>query len=132
MVFCYLGVGSNLGDRRKNIKEAIKKLNALKETKVIKLSRIIETKPEGGPPQGKFLNACLKIGTSLPALTLLKKLKIIEKELDRKRTVPNGPRPIDLDILFYGNKTINRKGLKVPHPKMFEREFVIKPLSEII
>lgn len=132
MVFCYLGVGSNLGDRRKNIKEAIKKLNALKETKVIKVSRIIEAKPEGGPPQGKFLNACLKIETSLPALTLLKKLKIIEKELGRKRTAPNGPRPIDLDILFYGNKIISRKGLKVPHPKMFEREFVIKPLSEII
>lgn len=132
MQTCYLGIGSNLGDRRKNIKEAIKKLNALKETKVIKVSRIIETKPVGGPPQGKFLNACLKIETSFPALTLLKKLKIIEKELGRKRTVCYGPRTIDLDILFYGNKVINRKELKVPHPKMLEREFVIKPLSEII
>jgi len=128
-----LGIGSNLGDRQKNIKLAIKKINSLKDTKVIKISRIIETKPVGGPrKQGKFLNAALKIKTNLTPSVLLKKLKNIECELGRTKTVRYGPRPIDLDILFYGDKIINTKKLNVPHPKIFEREFVIKPLLEII
>ena len=133
MVTCYLGIGSNLGDREKFIKLAIKKINALKGTKIIKVSKIIETKPIGGPKgQGKFLNAALKIKTNTSPLVLLKGLKSIEKELGRVKTVSYGPRVIDLDILFYGNRIINRKDLKVPHPKIFEREFVIKPLLEII
>lgn len=133
MKICYLGIGSNLGDRRKNIRLAIKKINALKDTKIIKVSKIIETKPIGGPPnQGKFLNAALKIKTHLAAPLLLKKLKTIEKELGRIKTVRYGPRSVDLDILFYGDRVINRKDLKVPHPKVFERQFVIKPLLEII
>lgn len=128
-----MGIGSNLGDRQKNIKLAIKKINSLKDTKVIKISRIIETKPVGGPrKQGKFLNAALKIKTNLTPSVLLKKLKNIECELGRTKTVRYGPRPIDLDILFYGDKIINTKKLNVPHPKIFEREFVIKPLLEII
>jgi 2-amino-4-hydroxy-6-hydroxymethyldihydropteridine diphosphokinase len=133
MVICYLGIGSNLGNRRKNIRLAMKKINALKGTEVIKLSKVIETKPVGGPiAQGKFLNAALKIRTKLPPLSLLKNLKDIEKELGRKKTVRYGPRTVDLDILFYGDKIINSKNLKVPHPKVFERDFVIKPLLEII
>ena len=133
MTTCYLGIGSNLGNRRKNIRLAIEKINALKETRVVKPSRIIETEPVGGPAgQGKFLNAALKIRTKLPPLILLKKLKTIEKELGRKKTVRNGPRTIDLDILFYGDKIINKKNLVIPHPRIFEREFVIKPLSEIV
>ena len=75
MVICYLGIGSNLGDRNKNIKEAIRKINLLKDTKVIKISKIIETKPVGGPPaQGDFLNAALKIQTRISPLKLLKNL----------------------------------------------------------
>mgnify|MGYP001608041410 CR=1 FL=1 len=133
MVICYLGVGSNLGERQRNIRLAIKKINALEKTKVIKVSKIIETEPVGGPRgQGKFLNACLKIRTALSILTLLKKLQNIEKELGRKKTIRWGPRTIDLDILFYGDKIINRKDLKIPHSKVFEREFVIKPLLEVI
>ncbi|MDD2688746.1 MAG: 2-amino-4-hydroxy-6-hydroxymethyldihydropteridine diphosphokinase [Candidatus Omnitrophica bacterium] len=133
MVTCLLGIGSNLGNRRKNIRLALQKIDAMKGTKIIKLSRIIETKPVGGPPaQGKFLNAALKIKTSLTPIKLLKKLKEIEKNLGRKKTVRYGPRIIDLDILFYSDKIINRKELKVPHPKLFERDFVIRPLSEII
>jgi 2-amino-4-hydroxy-6-hydroxymethyldihydropteridine diphosphokinase len=133
MVNCYLGIGSNLGDRRKNIKLAIKEINALKNTKVIKVSGLIETKPVGGPPkQGKFLNAALKITTGIPALSLLKKVKTIEKKLGRVKSVRHGPRTIDLDILFYGDKIINRKDLIIPHPRIFERDFVLKPLSEVI
>jgi len=133
MTICFLGIGSNLGNRQKYIKLSLKKINALKETKIIKLSRIIETDPVGGPRnQPKYLNAALKIKTNIPAIALLKNLKKIEKDLGRKETVRNGPRVIDLDILFYGDKIINRKDLKVPHPKVFERKFVLKPLAEII
>lgn len=133
MVTCYLGIGSNLGSRRCNIKLAIKKIKALGKTRFITLSRIIETKPLGGPPnQGKFLNAAAKIKTGLSAIALLKRLKKIEKELGRKKNVRYGPRPIDLDILLYGDMVINKPNLKIPHPMMFERDFVIKPLLEII
>ncbi|MFA5411336.1 MAG: 2-amino-4-hydroxy-6-hydroxymethyldihydropteridine diphosphokinase [Candidatus Omnitrophota bacterium] len=133
MVTCYLGIGSNLGERRKNIRLAVKKINSLSGTEIIKLSKIIETEPQGGPRgQEKYLNAALKIKTSLPAVSLLKKLKNIEKDLGRVKTVRYGPRVIDLDILFYGDKIINRNDLKVPHPKIFERDFVLGPLSEVI
>lgn len=133
MVTCFLGIGSNLGDRRKNIRLALQEISALEGTKILKISRIIETRPVGGvPAQGKFLNAALKIKTSLSPVKLLKKLKGIEKKLGRKKTVRYGPRVIDLDILFYADRIISRKELKVPHPKIFERDFVIRPLSEVI
>jgi len=133
MVICYLGIGSNLDDRRKNIKLALRKIKALPETRVIKASKNIETLPVGGPiAQGKFLNAAVKIKTAISPLQLLKYLKNIEKELGRVKTVRFGPRPIDLDILFYGDKIIKRKELVVPHPRIFERAFVIKPLLEVI
>ncbi|MDD5596151.1 MAG: 2-amino-4-hydroxy-6-hydroxymethyldihydropteridine diphosphokinase [Candidatus Omnitrophica bacterium] len=133
LVTCFLGVGSNLGNRKRFIKLALEKLSKLKGTKIIKVSRTIETKPVGGPPgQGEFLNACLKIETSLSPSALLKNLKNIELELGRKKTVRWGPRSIDLDILLYGNRIIKRKELKVPHPKMLEREFVLRPLLEIL
>lgn len=133
MTVCYLGIGSNLGDRRKNIKLALGKIRALKDTRIVKISKIIETRPVGGPPgQGKFLNAAMKAETKLSPKMLLKELKIIEKSLGRTDTLRWGPRVIDLDILFYGNKSINTKNLIIPHPRVFERDFVTRPLSEII
>lgn len=133
MFTCYLGIGTNLGNRRKNIELALQKIHTLQDTKAIKFSKVRETNPLGGPVgQPKFLNAALKIETSLPPAILLKKLKIIEKELGRTKSMRNGPRIIDLDILFYGSKIVNRKELKIPHPKVFQREFVIRPLLEIL
>jgi len=132
VVVCYLGVGSNLGNRRKNIKKALDYLAKTKGIKIEKASRIYETKAVGGVPQGKFLNAAIKIKTSLTPQLLLETLKKIEKDLGRKNTVRWGPREIDLDILLYGNKVIKIKNLVIPHPRMFEREFVLKPLREII
>lgn len=133
MVTCYLSIGSNLGDRKKNIRLAIKKINALKNTKVLKVSKLIETQPVDGPHnQGRFLNGALKIKTEFSPLILLKNLKKIEKELGRTKTVRYGPRTIDLDILFYGVKIINRKNLKIPHPEAFKRDFVMKPLWEVM
>ncbi|MCX5695097.1 MAG: 2-amino-4-hydroxy-6-hydroxymethyldihydropteridine diphosphokinase [Candidatus Omnitrophica bacterium] len=133
MVTCYLGVGSNLGNRRKNIKEAVRKINLLKNTRVLKQSRLILTNPVGGPGgQPKFLNAAFKIKTGLTPFGLLKALKNIEKQLGRLTSVRNGPRKIDLDILLYGDKIIDRKGLIIPHPRLFTRDFVIRPLIEVI
>lgn len=133
MIICYLGVGSNSGNRRKNITRALQKIKALKDTKLLKVSKIIQTLPQGGPAnQAKFLNAALKIQTKIPALKLLRILKTIERELGRTKAVRWGPRTIDLDILFYGDRIINRKDLTIPHPRVFEREFVTRPLLEII
>ena len=139
-VVCYLSLGSNLGNRREKIKDAISKINLLPKTKVLKQSKFISTDPIGGPAnQPRFINAALKIYTSLSPTVLLKSFKTIEKDLGREKNVPNGPRKIDLDILLYADKVINlpagqagNKGLTIPHPRMFEREFVIKPLSEVI
>jgi 2-amino-4-hydroxy-6-hydroxymethyldihydropteridine diphosphokinase len=133
MVACYIGVGSNLGNRHKNILSAVRLINKLKGTKIIKKSRIIETLPLGGPAnQPKFLNAAFKLITRLSPLQLLKKLKQIEKELGRKKTVRYGSRTIDLDILFYGDRVMKSKTLTIPHPRVFEREFVLKPLVELL
>jgi len=133
MVICYLGVGSNLGNRRKNIKLAAKLIGALKDTKIIKASNLFESLPSGGPAgQPKYLNAALRISTNLSPLSLLKKLKKIENDLGRVPTVRFGPRVMDLDILLYGNRLIRNKTLIIPHPRMFNRDFVIKPLTEVL
>lgn len=131
-VLVFVGIGSNLGNRYKNIKKALYLLKETPAIRVKKLSRLYETAPEGGPRQRNFINGAIKIETSLSPLKLLECLKRIERLLGRKKTLRNGPRPIDLDILFYGNQIINIKRLKIPHPRMFEREFVLKPLQEII
>ncbi|MCX7926656.1 MAG: 2-amino-4-hydroxy-6-hydroxymethyldihydropteridine diphosphokinase [Candidatus Omnitrophica bacterium] len=131
MVVCYIAVGSNLGDREGYIKAAIQKLRFLAHTKIRKISKIIETKPQGGPPQGPYLNAVIEIETELLPYELLQELQRIEQLLGRIRTVVNGPRTIDLDILTYGDVCINEEALCIPHPRIFEREFVLEPLKEI-
>jgi len=133
MVICYLGVGSNLGNRRKNIKLAVKLIRALKDTQIIKASKLFESAPCGGPAgQPDYLNAALSISTNFSPLNLLKKLKRIEKDLGRVPAARFGARVIDLDILLYGDRVIRNKVLTVPHPRMFSRDFVIKPLTEVL
>ena len=133
MAVCFLGIGSNLGNRQRNIRLALGEIRALKNTKILKMSKIRETQPQGGPVgQGQFLNAALKIETQLSPVALLKNLKAIEKGLGRARTVRWGPRTIDLDILLYAGNTVKRKELKIPHPRMWQREFVLRPLLEIL
>ena len=131
MTISYIGLGSNLGDRRQNILSAIKKIGSLKGAQVTKISAIIETVPVGGVPQGKFLNAVIEIQTSLTCRKLLTGLQNIEAQLGRVRGVLNAPRPIDLDILLFGNQLICQDGLIVPHPRMKARDFVLGPLREI-
>lgn len=130
MAIVYLGLGSNLGNRENNIRMAIQRLedNAIH---LREMSSLIETDPVGGPPQDKFLNAVIKATTDHPPENLLDHLKTIERQLGRTETVRNGPRTIDLDILFYDDLRIETPRLTIPHPRMKEREFVMKPLAEI-
>jgi 2-amino-4-hydroxy-6-hydroxymethyldihydropteridine diphosphokinase len=130
-MLCYIGIGSNLGDREKHIKNAIEKLKETEGVEVKKISNIYETEPVGGPKQGNYLNGVIKIETWLKPSDLMVKLQRIEKQSGRIRSVKNAPRTIDLDILLYGDKKIDEPGLKIPHPRMYEREFVMKPLKEI-
>ena len=133
MTVCYLGIGSNLGNRRRHIAFALEKLRKLESTRVVRTSRLYETAPAGGPRgQGRFLNGAVKILTALPPLKLLKALKNIEKLSGRVKTRRWGPRVIDLDILFYGDRVVNRGELKIPHPGVFRREFVMRPLREVL
>ncbi|MFA4842621.1 MAG: 2-amino-4-hydroxy-6-hydroxymethyldihydropteridine diphosphokinase [Candidatus Omnitrophota bacterium] len=134
MTVCYIGIGSNLGKRRQNLRIAVKEISRFKDTEIIKISKIRETKPiAGSVNQPKFINAVLKIKTYLPSLTLLKNLQKIEVKLGRPKIhLRWGPRVIDLDILFYGNRVIKTKVLVVPHPRIFERDFVMQPLLEVI
>jgi 2-amino-4-hydroxy-6-hydroxymethyldihydropteridine diphosphokinase len=128
----YIGIGSNLGDRRKNIQLALNVLKEKKDIIVEKVSPFYETLPVGGPPrQGKFLNGVIEISTTLTPQELLKVLQEIEKALGRVRKERWGPRTIDLDILFYGDLIVNEERLIIPHPLMHKREFVLKPLLRI-
>ena len=131
MAICYIGIGSNLGDREKNVKGSIRRMNRIDGISVLKRSSIYETEPQGGPPQGKFLNSCVKIRAELKPQDLLKALKLIEREMGRVKTARFGPRVIDLDILLYGDIRVNRRNLKIPHPRMLERDFVLRLLKEI-
>ncbi len=133
MAVVYLGVGSNLGDRRANIERALALLGEHDEIEVQTLSALIETEPVGGPPQGPYLNGAARLHTDLLPLELLSQLKIVERRLGRaKAEEPNAPRPIDLDILFYDDVVIvEGKNLTVPHPRLAERAFVLEPLTEL-
>ncbi len=133
MTVAYLGVGSNLGNRHASIMCAMRRVASLRKTRLLKRSRLIETAPAGGPGrQLPYLNGCLKIRTALPAKELLTELKRIERELGRTKGARWGSRPIDLDILFYGEQIIAQAGLTVPHPRIFERDFVVRPLAEVL
>ena len=132
MVTCYLGLGSNLGKREENINLALRYIKALKKTKVIKASSFYETEPQGGPVKSpRFINAVAKLRTELPPAELFRELKSLEVKLGRKNSRRFYPRIIDLDILFYGRKKINLPYLKIPHPRIRERDFVLRPLKEV-
>ena len=124
----YLAVGSNINPQ-KNIALALKELS--KMGRVVSVSKLIKTKPEGYLNQADFLNGAIKFETKLSPDKLLKELKNIEKVLKRNTPFRNGPRTIDLDIIFYGDIVLNTRNLIIPHPRADRRFFVLKPLSEI-
>ncbi len=127
----YIGLGSNLGNREENIRKAVALLEKSQGIKLVKLSPFYETEPVGDIPQGKFINAAAEIYTAISPSGLLAVCRNIEDELGRVRTVKWGPRTIDLDVLLYGEEVIYTAELTVPHPLMHEREFVLRPLSDI-
>ena len=131
MTTCYIGIGSNLGDRQQNIAKAIERLMEIKGVSFKRSSSIYETEAVSDIPQGRFLNGVLEIETSLEPKVLLNELNKIEKALDRKRSVKDAPRTIDLDILYYGDRKVDDKDLVIPHPRIHEREFVLKGLREL-
>jgi len=130
-VRCYIGLGSNLGDRRRYIADAVGRMREAAGIVVRRVSMLIETAPVGGPPQGKFLNGVVEIETTLPPRELLKELQGIEGALGRVRAERWGPRTIDLDILLYGDEVVTEADLMIPHALMHERAFVLRPLAEI-
>ncbi|NJD02350.1 MAG: 2-amino-4-hydroxy-6-hydroxymethyldihydropteridine diphosphokinase [Ruminiclostridium sp.] len=127
----YIGLGSNMGDKRKNIEDAISILGSENSTKVTAVSEMYVTKPLGYIQQEDFVNGAVEIRTLLPPYQLLDFLHSIETQLKRERTIHWGPRTIDLDILFYGDLLISDEKLVVPHLRMHERLFVIKPMCDI-
>lgn len=124
-----IGIGSNIGERKENIGKAISLLK--EKCRILKMSPLYETEPIGYRYQEWFLNCAIKVKTSLKPQELLDFLQSIEKRLGRVRTIKNGPRTVDLDMLFYGKKIINESNLIVPHPRLHKRLFVLKPLKDI-
>jgi 2-amino-4-hydroxy-6-hydroxymethyldihydropteridine diphosphokinase len=126
----YLGLGSNLGDREAAIEGALARL-AARGFRTTLRSSLWLTEPVGGPPQGPFLNAVAGGETALTPEALLEACLATEREMGRVRTVRNGPRTIDVDILLFGDERRAGPGLEVPHPRIAERRFVLEPLAEI-
>ena len=127
MTRAYVGLGANLGDRERTIREAARRIGAGR------LSEIRETEPWGYADQPRFLNAVAEIDTELDARELLDVLLEVERDLGRERgTGPRyGPRPIDLDLLLFGSEVIEEPGLSVPHPRLHERRFALEPLADL-
>lgn len=131
MVHVYVGLGSNVGDRERNLFSAYGHIISTEGIQPLKLSRFYETAPVGGPPQPMFLNAALGITTGLSSHQLLERFRYIENFMGRVRKEKWGPRTIDIDILLYGDEIVNDDQLKIPHPLMQARLFVLEPLVEI-
>ncbi len=130
-----IGLGSNLGDRAGFLRRAVERLAASEGVEWLRLSTIRETAPEGDPVQGDlggpYLNAAGEIRTALSPRGLLELCLSVEAELGRDRPRRNAPRPIDLDILLFGDRVAEDPDLVLPHPRMLERRFVLEPLAEI-
>ncbi len=126
MTVAYVGLGANLGDRERRIRDAASLIGARR------LSTVIETEPWGLPDQPGFLNAAAEVETGLPARAFLDRLLAVERRLGRLRTgLRWGPRTIDLDLLLFGSEVVDEPGLTVPHPYLLERAFALEPLCEL-
>ena len=126
----FIGLGSNLGDRTAFLAEARARMNQA-GIRVVRESSVIETDPVGYADQGRYLNQVVEVDTQLTPRELLNSLLAIETAMGRVRTIKNGPRNIDLDVLIYNQVSLNEPGLELPHPRMMERSFVLEPLREL-
>ncbi len=133
MTRAYVALGSNLGDREETLRSALEALAAEPGIDVVAVSRFYDTEPVGYVDQPRFLNGAAAIETELPARELLERLLAVELRFGRSRedVPPQGPRTIDLDLLLYGDAEIDEPGLRVPHPRLHERRFVLEPLADL-
>jgi 2-amino-4-hydroxy-6-hydroxymethyldihydropteridine diphosphokinase len=130
-VTAYLGLGSNLGDRFLNLREALRRLKDSSGLEISRISPVYETDPVGGPSQPRYLNMVVEIVTKIEARKLLKMCQEIENEMGRVRAERWGPRTIDIDIIIYGDMVSSTRELTIPHPLFHEREFVLRPMADI-
>ena len=130
MNIVYIAFGSNIGDRGAAIEEALNLIEQ-NEMKIVKKSKIYETEPYGYVDQPSFLNGAVEVETNLSCRDVLERLLSIENQIGRVREFKWGPRIIDLDIIFYNNEIFDEEDLKVPHPDMQSRDFVLKPLNDL-
>ena len=130
MITVYIALGTNIGEREENLRAALQHLPEV-GVHVRRVSSVYETEPLDYLDQDWFLNAALEGATELDALDLLRALRVIETQMGSRKTVPKGPRLMDLDVLLYGSDTLDTPELQVPHPRMLERRFVLVPLAEI-
>jgi 2-amino-4-hydroxy-6-hydroxymethyldihydropteridine diphosphokinase len=130
MAIVYIGIGSNLGNRQENCREAVRLLRE-NGIRVLRQSSLLETEPWGVTDQPRFINMAVEAETDLEPRPLFAVLKNIEAAMGRTEAVRWGPRVIDLDILFYDDLVIDTAELKIPHPHLHERDFVLIPLAEI-
>jgi 2-amino-4-hydroxy-6-hydroxymethyldihydropteridine diphosphokinase len=131
VTIAFIGIGSNLDEPRRQVLEAFTELDRLPHTRVVKKSSLYRTAPIGHAAQPDFINAVAQLETGLPAERLLAELQEVERRHGRERSFPNAPRTLDLDILLFGNATLQSGVLTIPHPRMHQRAFVLKPLLEI-
>lgn len=128
----FIALGSNLGDRAEHIHSALRELAEPGDIRILSCSSVYETDPVEGPPgQQQYLNAVAELATELEPHALLTRLHDVEQRHGRERTVQNGPRTLDLDLLLYRDRVIDDVDLTVPHPRMWTRAFVMEPLAEI-
>lgn len=131
MTTVYLSLGSNKGKREHFLRDALEVLGAHPAIQVTQVSRVYETEPWGKPDQPFFLNQIVQLQTSLAPERLLKLCQSVEQKVGRLPSEKWGPREIDIDILLYGDQALNLPDLRVPHPHMHERRFILVPLVEI-
>jgi 2-amino-4-hydroxy-6-hydroxymethyldihydropteridine diphosphokinase len=127
----FIGLGANLGEPQRQVQQAFRELDAIPHTRVVRTSSLYRSAPLGYAEQPSFVNAVAQVETGLPAERLLAELHAIETRHGRSRSFANAPRTLDLDLLLFGNAILDVPGLKVPHPRMHERAFVLLPLVEI-
>jgi len=127
----YVGIGANLGEAETQVKKAIAILARLDSTRLLRASSLYRTAPLGLLEQPDFVNAVAEIETALSPRILFARLREIETDFGRMRSIPNAPRTLDLDLLLHGAEVTEEPGLTVPHPRMHERAFVLAPLVEI-
>ena len=127
----YLALGSNLGDRRAYLQAAVDALARDDDMRVVGVSRVYETDPVGGPDQGAYLNAVVAVDTALTPQELLARAQQLENDAQRVRAERFGPRTLDVDVLLYDDVTLDTPDLTIPHPRMWERGFVLAPLRDV-